>query len=238
MTAEQKKATAVRRMFDRIAPVYDFMNTVLSGGMHHLWRQAAARQVLVDDPYLVVDLACGTGDLAIAVMQEATAPCHILAVDFAAEMVKLARCKLTARDLRFPIELVQGDALALPFPDRSVDAIANAFLLRNVTDLTGALAEFYRVLRPGGRLVTLEITHPPVAGVRQLFQLYFNHVVPLLGTLLVRERAAYTYLPHSLHSYPTAPQLAGRLRHAGFSQVSYTYVGLGTVAIHTGIRER
>lgn len=234
MIDQQEKPTYVRRMFDAIAPTYDFMNTVMTGGAHHLWRRTTARQIVENDPAVVLDLACGTGDLSFAVMQEAMAPCTILGVDFSPPMLTLAQAKhAQLPEKRFPIEFLRANVLALPLPDSSVDVVTNAFLLRNLVDLDVFFAECHRLLRPGGRFITLEITHPPVPGFRNAFQLYFNNLVPLLGKLLVRHQEAYTYLPMSLQEFPNAPSLAKAMRKAGFADVSYRYLGLGTVAVHT-----
>ena len=224
-------------MFDAIAPTYDFMNTVMTAGAHHLWRRTAARQIVADDPRIVLDLACGTGDLSFAVMQEAMAPCTILGADFSPPMLTLAQEKhARLTEDRFPVEFMRADVLALPLPDSSVDVVANAFLLRNLVDLGEFFAECHRVLRPGGRIITLEITHPPFPGFRSAFELYFNNVVPLLGKLLVRHQQAYTYLPTSLQAFPDAPTLALAMQESGFAEVSYRYLGLGTVAVHSANR--
>ena len=221
-------------MFDAIAPTYDLMNTVMTAGAHHLWRRSVARQIVADDPRVVLDLACGTGDLGIAVMQEAMAPCMILGADFSPPMLNLAQEKhARLPEQRFPVGFLQANVLSLPLQDASVDVVTNAFLLRNLVDLEVFFTECYRVLRPGGRFITLEITHPPIPGFRSAFQLYFNNVVPALGKLLVRHQEAYTYLPTSLQAFPDAPTLAQAMRESGFAEVSYRYLGLGTVAVHS-----
>ena len=233
MISQEEKPAYVRRMFDAIAPTYDFMNSVMTAGAHHLWRRTVAREIVATDPAVVLDLACGTGDLSFAVMQEAMAPCAILGVDFSPPMLVLAREKhARLEEQRFPIEFLRADVLTLPLPDASVDVVTNAFLLRNLVDLEVFFAECFRVLRPGGRFITLEITHPPVPGFRNAFALYFNNVVPVLGKLLVRHQEAYTYLPTSLQAFPNAPNLAEAMRTAGFPDVTYRYLGLGTVAVH------
>ena len=234
MVSQHEKPTYVRRMFDAIAPTYDLMNTVMTAGAHHLWRRAVARQIVADDPRVVLDLACGTGDLSFAVMQEAMAPCTVLGADFAGTMLKIAQAKhARLPEQRFPLHFMQANVLALPLADASVDVVTNAFLLRNLVDLGEFFAECRRVLRPGGAFVTLEITHPPYPGFRSAFQVYFNNLVPLLGKLLVRQQEAYTYLPDSLQAFPDAPTLARAMRAAGFGDVSYRYLGLGTVAVHS-----
>lgn len=233
MISQEEKPAYVRRMFDAIAPTYDFMNSVMTAGAHHLWRRTAAREVVATDPAVVLDLACGTGDFCFAVMREAMAPCTIIGVDFSPPMLVLAREKhARLAERRFPIEFLQANVLTLPLPDDSVDVVTNGFLLRNLVDLEVFFAECYRVLRPGGRFITLEITHPPVPGFRNAFELYFNNVVPALGKLLVRHQEAYTYLPTSLQAFPNSPALAEAMQSAGFPKVSYRYLGLGTVAVH------
>jgi demethylmenaquinone methyltransferase / 2-methoxy-6-polyprenyl-1,4-benzoquinol methylase len=214
---------AVRVMFDRIAPVYDTMNRVMTGGLDVRWRRRAARAV-VRPGDRVLDAACGTGDLAIADAEAGAR--EVVGLDFSPRMLERARRKSTE------IEWVQGDLLALPFPDGSFDAATVGFGVRNVADLERGLRELRRVLRPGGRLGVLEITRPR-GPVRPFFTLWFDRIVPLLGRALPGG-AAYTYLPASVRRFPGAEELAALLSRCGFADVRFDLLGGSIVALHTG----
>lgn len=210
----------VRSMFDRIAPVYDAMNRVMTAGLDRSWRRLAAEAVVLPGSR-VLDACCGTGDLALAAEREGGI---VTGLDFSEPMLERARRKSGT------VAWVQGDALALPFPDASFDAATVGFGIRNVADLDRCLAELHRVLRPGGRLAVLEITRP--RGVLRLFfSLWFERIVPLLGRLIPGGRA-YTYLPASVRRFPDAEALAALLERAGFDQVGYRLLGGSIVALH------
>ena len=214
---------AVRSMFDRIAPVYDAMNRVMTAGLDVRWRRFTA-EAAVRPGDIVLDAACGTGDLAIA--DRAAGAGAVTGLDFSERMLERARRKA-------PLDWVQGDMLALPFADASFDAATVGFGVRNVADLELALRELRRVLRPGGRLAILEITQP--RGVlRPFFSLWFDRVVPLLGKVLPGG-SAYTYLPQSVRRFPDANRLAALLRESGFDDVRYRLLGGSIVALHTGV---
>jgi len=210
-------------MFDRIAPVYDVMNRVMTAGLDVRWRRlAAASAVRAGDR--VLDAACGTGDLAIADLKAGAG--KVTGLDFSAKMLERARVKNTT------IEWLQGDMLALPFADETFDAATVGFGVRNVDDLELGLSELRRVLRPGGRLAILEITQPRGA-LRPFYSLWFDRIVPLLGKVLPGGDA-YTYLPASVKRFPTAERLADLLREAGFTDVRFKLMGGSIVALHTG----
>jgi demethylmenaquinone methyltransferase/2-methoxy-6-polyprenyl-1,4-benzoquinol methylase len=214
---------SVRTMFDRIAPVYDVMNRVMTAGLDVRWRRlAAAAAVRKGDR--VLDAACGTGDLAIADLKAGAG--KVTGLDFSAKMLERARAKSTT------IEWLQGDMLALPFADETFDAATVGFGVRNVDDLALGLSELRRVLRPGGRLAILEITQPRGA-LRPFYSLWFDRVVPVLGKVLPGGDA-YTYLPASVKRFPTAERLADMLREAGFGDVTFKLMGGSIVALHTG----
>jgi demethylmenaquinone methyltransferase/2-methoxy-6-polyprenyl-1,4-benzoquinol methylase len=217
---------AVRSMFDRIAPVYDVMNRVMTAGLDVRWRRlTAAAAVRPGDR--VLDAACGTGDLAIAGLRAGAG--KVTGLDFSERMLERARRK----DAR--IEWVQGDLLALPFADGTFDAATVGFGVRNVADLEAGLRELRRVLKPGGRLAILEITTP--RGVlKPFFSLWFDRVVPLLGKLLPGG-SAYTYLPASVKRFPNAEAFAALLRECGFGDVRFRLLGGTIVALHTGTAE-
>ena len=210
-------------MFDRIAPVYDVMNHVMTAGLDVRWRRLAAASA-VRGGDRVLDAACGTGDLAIADLKAGAG--KVTGLDFSAKMLERARVKSTA------IEWLQGDMLALPFADETFDAATVGFGVRNVENLELGLSELRRVLRPGGRLAILEITQPRGA-LRPFYSLWFDRAVPLLGKVLPGGDA-YTYLPASVKRFPTAERLADMLREAGFGDVRFKLMGGSIVALHTG----
>ena len=215
-------ADGVRRMFDRIAPVYDAMNRVMTAGLDGRWRRETAAAV-VQPGDSVLDACCGTGDLAHASRR---AGGKVTGLDFSERMLERARRKSDQ------IEWVRGDALALPFEDGSFDAATVGFGVRNLQDLDRGLAELRRVLRPGGRLGVLEITRPKGL-LAPFYNVWFNGIVPVLGKLLPGG-AAYTYLPASVKRFPGPEDLAGLLREAGFEDVRYRLFAGGIVALHTG----
>jgi demethylmenaquinone methyltransferase/2-methoxy-6-polyprenyl-1,4-benzoquinol methylase len=213
---------SVRAMFDRIAPVYDVMNRVMTAGLDVRWRRLAAESV-VRPGDRVLDAACGTGDLAVADRKAGAA--HVTGLDFSEKMLERARRKA-------PLEWVQGDMLALPFAASTFDAATVGFGVRNVADLELALSELRRVLRPDGRVAILEITQPRGA-LKPFFSLWFDRVVPLLGKVLPGGEA-YTYLPESVKRFPTAERLADMLREAGFAEVRFRLMAGSIVALHSG----
>jgi len=212
-------------MFDRIAPVYDVMNHVMTAGLDRRWRAEAASSV-VRPGDRVLDACCGTGDLALASVR---AGGRVSGLDFSERMLARARKKSSE------VEWVQGDALALPFDDGSFDAATVGFGVRNLSDLPGGLAEMKRVLRPGGRVAVLEITQPKgrLAG---FYRVWFDRIVPLLGKVLPGG-AAYTYLPASVRRFPGPEDLADVMRAAGFDDVRYRLFAGGIVALHTGVAQ-
>jgi demethylmenaquinone methyltransferase/2-methoxy-6-polyprenyl-1,4-benzoquinol methylase len=211
-------------MFDRISPVYDAMNRVMTAGLDRRWRRIAA-SAAVKPGDRVLDACCGTGDLALADEQ---AGGKVTGVDFSERMLARAREKSQS------VDWVLGDVTALPFPEGSFDAVTVGFGIRNVPDLEAGLAELARVLRPGGRLACLEITRPDGI-LKPFFRLWFDGVVPLLGKALPGGRA-YTYLPASVRRFPGPPDLAEAFSRAGFEQVEWQRMGGGIVALHVGTR--
>jgi demethylmenaquinone methyltransferase/2-methoxy-6-polyprenyl-1,4-benzoquinol methylase len=213
---------AVRGMFDRIAPVYDVMNRVMTVGLDGRWRKLAAREVVWPGDR-VLDACCGTGDLAVEAERRGG---RVVALDFSPRMLERARRKSGT------IEWVRGDALALPFDDGEFDAATVGFGVRNLADLEGGLRELARVLRHGGKLAVLEITRPRGL-LRPFFRLWFDVLVPLAGKVLPGGNA-YTYLPASVRRFPNPEDLSALLERAGFERVSYRLLGGGSVALHFG----
>lgn len=220
------RAAAVRAMFGRTVARYDLLNTLMTGGQDAAWRRATAAALGTVDG-VVLDLGCGTGALAAALCATGG---RVVGLDFSLPMLRVARRRASGR-----WTVSAGDALALPFADSSLAAAATAFTLRNVVDLPGALAELARVLRPGGRLAVLELSH--ATGVWRLpLAVHREVIVPLLGRLLSSDPAAYRYLPASLRLFPTATALGALIAAAGFRDVRWrTWFG-GAVALHVGER--
>jgi len=217
---------AVRSMFDRIAPVYDPMNRIMTGGLDLRWRRLAA-VAAVRPGDRVLDAACGTGDFAVADLRAGAR--RVTGLDFSERMLERARRKEPR------VEWVQGDLLALPFDAATFDAATVGFGVRNVADLELALRELRRVLVPGGRVAILEITRPR-GPLRPFFRLWFDKAVPLLGRLLPGG-SAYTYLPASVRRFPDAESLTRLMRDAGFGNVEVRLLAGTIVALHTGVAE-
>ena len=221
-------------MFDRIVPAYDRMNRIMTGGRDVAWRRLAVREALAGcapGECMVLDVATGTGDLALA-LRDAGAG-RVTGLDFSAAMLAAAARKELLSALG-SVAWVEGDAMALPFPDDSFDAVTVAFGLRNMPSYIGALREMVRVLRPGGRLVCLETTLVAVPLLGPLAGWYVSRVVPFVGGLLSGDRDAYSYLPASAAVFPDAATLGRLMIAAGLTRVRYLRLGLGTVALHVG----
>jgi demethylmenaquinone methyltransferase/2-methoxy-6-polyprenyl-1,4-benzoquinol methylase len=216
-------AEGVRSMFDRIAPVYDVMNRLMTAGMDGRWRRLTVRET-VSAGDRVLDACCGTGDLAVAARKAGAG--EVVGLDFSGPMLERARRKDAE------VEWVQGDLLALPFEDASFDAATVGFGVRNVDDLAAGFAELRRVLRPGGRVGILEITRPR-GPLRPFFRLWFDVLIPLAGKILPGGKA-YTYLPASVRRFPGPEDLAALVGAAGFEDVSHRRLAGGIVALHTG----
>jgi demethylmenaquinone methyltransferase/2-methoxy-6-polyprenyl-1,4-benzoquinol methylase len=222
----------VREMFEDIALRYDLMNTLMTGGRHHAWRRAAALE-LVRPGDRIVDVGCGTGDLSFACLEAGARA--VLGLDFARPMVERARRK-AAGGAAGRTTFALGDATRLPVADASVDGWCGAFVVRNIPDLDGALAEARRVLKPGGRLAILEIPRLEAHPLRPAIRLHLSKVVPLLGRAVSGHASAYRYLPVSVDHFLTPQELTARLRGAGFLMRRVERFMLGTVALHVAER--
>ena len=225
---------SVRSMFDRIAGRYDLMNSVMSAGLHHRWRERAVQLARPPVGGSALDVCCGTGDFAIALKRAVDPAGEVIGLDFSEPMLDIARQK-TAR-LGLEIDYIHGNALDLPFGDGRFDAATVGFGVRNVVDLQRALGEMRRVVRPGGRVVVLEISTPDRPPLSWFYALWFDRIVPLLGAL-TGESDAYSYLPESVRRFPPAAGLAKRMHDAGLRDVRYLVLAGGIVAIHAGTVE-
>jgi demethylmenaquinone methyltransferase/2-methoxy-6-polyprenyl-1,4-benzoquinol methylase len=216
----------IRAMFDRIARVYDLMNSVMTAGMHHRWRARAADLAQVGPGSRALDVATGTGDLAVELARRGAS---VVGLDFSEPMLELARSKAPG------VEFVQGNALELPWADAEFDAVTVGFGARNFADLDRGLAEMARVTKPGGRVVILEITTPQRPPLSWFFRLWFDRAVPALGRV-AGDRQAYSYLPSSVRRFPGPQRLAGQLSAAGLAEVRWILTAGGIIAIHCGLR--
>ena len=221
-TAGRLAEPQVEAMFDRIASVYDLMNSVMTAGMHQRWRERAVD--LANSPSRALDVATGTGDLAIALQQRGA---KVVGIDFSEKMLEIARGKAPG------IEFRAGNALALDFPDDEFDAATVGFGARNFDDLDKGLSEMARVVKPGGRVVVLEITNPQKPPLSTFFHFWFDSVVPLIGRF-AGDPDAYEYLPNSVKRFPGPQDLAGRMVAAGMTDVRWILTAGGIIAIHAG----
>ncbi len=223
------KAQRVQAMFDAIAPTYERINTLATFGRDRAWRRRAVAAAGVRAGDVVLDVACGTGDMIRAFAHASPPPGRILGIDFAAQM--LARGQYAG--VTVPVELVQADALALPLPDAAVDVISCAFGVRNFQNLQAGLVEMFRVARPGARLVILEFATPRWPLVRWLSDRYCRTVLPLLGKLVARDQVgAYRYLPSSVQTFEPPESMVSRLRDAGFHNIRLARMNLGGVILY------
>ncbi len=224
------KALFVHSMFSRIAPYYDLMNRLISFSLDQKWRQEMAQGV--PNAGLILDLAAGTGDSTLALLK-AKRGAKVVALDFCEEMLKRAKPKLGKFEGRFA--LVQGDALDLPFADKSFDGVISAFAMRNLSDLRAALREIFRVIKPEGFFICLEISSPPEP-LRFAFNFYFGRLVPFMGKIVARNPEAYNYLPQSVAQFVTPVEFAGLMEEAGFKEVKFRRLFPWAVVLHRGFK--
>jgi demethylmenaquinone methyltransferase/2-methoxy-6-polyprenyl-1,4-benzoquinol methylase len=228
------KALYVREMFAAIAPRYDATNKLLTAGADEGWRRRAVAELAAPHGGKILDLCCGTGDLAFHLVR--TDPSlDVTGADFCAPMLDGARARAPREDRAGRTTFIEADAMALPFPDATFDGATMGFSMRNVVDVVATLREARRVLKPGARFVNLDVTKAPNALFRRLFNLYFYGLVPFVGGLVGGSKSAYRYLPNSLTNYPDADELAARFRAAGFSGVRFLRLGGGAISVHVGV---
>jgi demethylmenaquinone methyltransferase / 2-methoxy-6-polyprenyl-1,4-benzoquinol methylase len=226
-------ANDVRGMFDRIASVYDLMNSAMTAGLHHQWRQRAVHRAEVGPGSDALDVCCGTGDLALELRRRIGPDGRVVGCDFSEPMLELARRKSGEEGL--PVEFGWADALDLPYGDASFDAVTIGFGARNLADLERGISEMARVLRPDGRLVILEITRPHREPLSTFYSLWFDRLVPVLGTL-AGDPEAYSYLPDSVRSFPEPGRLGAMLDATGLTQIRWLLLAGGIIAIHSATK--
>jgi demethylmenaquinone methyltransferase / 2-methoxy-6-polyprenyl-1,4-benzoquinol methylase len=224
----------VRAMFDRIAGLYDRMNTVMTAGLHHQWRRRAADMAALSPGQRALDVATGTGDLALELAQRVSPGGEVVATDFSERMLELARAKASARPTEAQVVIRPANALALPFDDGEFDAATVGFGARNFSDLEQGLREMARVVRPGGCVVVLEITTPQKPPLSLFFELWFDRIVPALGRL-AGDAQAYSYLPNSVRRFPGPRELAETMSRCGLEQIRYVLTAGGIIALHGGV---
>jgi len=234
-TSEQ--ARRVREMFATIASRYDLLNHLLSGNIDKRWRRLVAKKLFATPAFVrgearILDVACGTGDLSLTLFESGQA--RIVGIDFCRPMLDIAASKAAKSGSSLP--LVEGDALNLPFRDRSFEVATIAFGLRNLTSVEAGFKELLRVLKPGGKVAILEFSKPKALLLRSLFRIYFTKLLPILGGLVSGSRSAYEYLPDSVTRFPNQEELAAMMQEAGFTGVSYQNLTGGIAALHLGTR--
>ncbi len=234
---EKEKVSWVRNHFDTIAQRYDMMNTLLSFGIHYLWKRTAIRLLGLKKGDTVLDVCGGTGDLSLMALKDVGPSGKVVLCDINRAMMEAGRHKTTHAEARKEIRFVQGNAEQISFRSESFDAVMVGFGVRNLTHVEEGLREMYRVLKPGGHFICLEFSRPTAAWFRRLYDFYSFRVMPLLGCLIVGSRQAYTYLPESIRLFPSAPEFSRLLEGIGFRRVSYHLLTNGIAAVHLGRKE-
>ena len=230
---ETDKADLVRGVFTSVASRYDLMNDLMSGGVHRLWKDAMMDWLAPRDGQRLLDVAGGTGDIAFRFLDRAPGAKAVV-VDLTTSMLEEGRARGAAEARADRLDWIVGDAMALPFADASFDVYTISFGIRNVTRIDAALAEAYRVLRRGGRLMVLEFSQIPNASLQWAYDRYSFNVIPALGQTIAQDRDSYQYLVESIRKFPDQERFAGMVRAAGFGQVRYRNLSMGIAALHSG----
>ncbi len=231
---QEGKKAQVGRMFDGIAPYYDFLNQLLSLGIDRIWRKRAIAQLHPERHQRILDVATGTADVAIQTVRQHPAVQHVRGMDLSERMLEIGRQKIARQQLTDTITLEQGDSENLSYPDNSYDAVTVAFGVRNFEHLERGLQEMHRVLKPGGKLVVLEFSRPTAFPFKQLFNFYFANVLPQIGRLQSKDPRAYKYLYESVQAFPDGEDFANILTRTGFNATEWIPLTLGVCTIYTG----
>jgi demethylmenaquinone methyltransferase/2-methoxy-6-polyprenyl-1,4-benzoquinol methylase len=232
--SSQSKKVQVEQMFDGIAARYDMLNRLLSLRIDVLWRNKVVAMLKPLKPEMILDVATGTADLAIAL--NALNPKKIVGLDLSHNMLEIGRVKVQDKKLQSVIELVKGDSEQLPFRDASFDAVTVAFGVRNFENLQKGLSEIYRVLKPGGTFIILEFSKVKKAPLKQLYQFYFRYITPMVGRLFSKDTKAYSYLPNSVQVFPEGEEMCVILQNLGFKKVTCTPLSFGISSIYRSVR--
>lgn len=226
----------IKEMFNTIAPRYDFINRLLSLRRDIYWRREMAKALEVPKGGRILDVACGTGDVMVELIRQKKAGAHLVGIDFAPEMLGVARQKLNALPASGKTHLIAGNGLSLPFLPQSFDAMTIAFGIRNIMDRKAALQAFYEHLTPGGSLAVLELATPRQRILKFLYFAYFERILPAIGGFLSSNRMAYRYLPASVIRFPEPEKFAGLMKSAGFKDIRWRRLTLGLATLHIGIK--
>lgn len=235
--SHQLKATRVLKHFNTVAKRYDFMNSLLSFGIHHMWKRTAVRMLALKEGDRVLDVCAGTGDLAILAGRRLGVSGLTVLYDFNRDMMEAGREKVTGSDCAGKLVYTQGDAEKIAFPDQCFDAAMVGFGIRNLTRMRAGFEEMYRVLKPGGKMMCLEFSKPTATLFRWLYDFYSFHIMPFLGDLITGSRTAYTHLPESIRTFPLPDALSSMLSEVGFSSVTYRSLTNGIAVIHVAKKE-
>jgi demethylmenaquinone methyltransferase / 2-methoxy-6-polyprenyl-1,4-benzoquinol methylase len=230
------KKEQVAEMFDKIAPKYDFLNQLLSLGIHKRWRRKSVELLIPSNPKIILDVATGTGDFAIEA-NRILCPTKIIGVDISEGMLAIGREKIKKTRLDQFIELKTGDSENLSFVDNTFDAITVGFGVRNFETLEKGMAGMFRVLKPGGTLVVLEFSHPKKFPIKQFYDFYFKNITPAIGRVFSKDSRAYSYLPESVMAFPDGERFVEILKKTGFSQTSWQPLSFGIASIYTGKKQ-
>ena len=234
--SRDRKADRVLQHFNSVAQRYDFMNTLLSFGIHHLWKRSAIRMLKLAPGDHLLDVCGGTGDLAILAARHLGPDGGVIVYDINRSMIEAGLHKVAHKDIENRIRYVQGDAENISFPDRHFEAAMVGFGIRNVTNVKKGFEEMYRVLKPGGRMICLEFSKPTFLPFRKLYDFYSFYIMPFLGELMAGSRGAYTHLPESIRMFPMPDELSELLKEIGFSRISYKKLTNGIAVIHLAIK--
>jgi demethylmenaquinone methyltransferase/2-methoxy-6-polyprenyl-1,4-benzoquinol methylase len=233
-TSEASKKHQVEEMFNSIAPKYDFLNRSLSMGIDKGWRKKAIQSLKDINPKYILDVATGTGDLAIEALK--LNPVKVIGVDLSAQMLLVGQQKIEQKNLTDKIELVKGDSEHLQFNDNNFDAITVAFGVRNFEHLQQGINEMYRVLKPGGKIAVLEFSKPKAFPFKQIYNIYFKYILPTWGGIISKNKSAYTYLPESVKHFPEGNNFIAFLNHAGFKEARVQSLTFGICSLYVAIK--
>ncbi len=239
LPTREEKAEYVLKQFDRIAAGYDLTNDAISLGMHRSWKARAVSILCAGGGNNYLDVCCGTGDLALRIIEHmGTRPgAQVTGLDFSPNMLEVAARRLAqSKQQDGELNWIRGDAQQLPFSDDTFDGVINSFGLRNLTDLQKGINEMARVVKPGGKVLNLDLGHSEIPLFSTVFRAFFRHVVPIIGSLLQQDRKAYTYLPESLTTYPKPAEISKMFEKAGLTDVKHVPLAMGSVALHIGIK--